>query len=213
MTRTWMAFGDSNTYGMPPVGDRRKKPARYGPGTRWPRAAQSDLGEGWELVEEGLPGRTAQFADPVMGAHMDGVQGLRIALSSHGPLDLLVMMLGTNDTKACYAATPERVTAGIAGLMGLAHSIEMLDRHPDLKVLLICPPPVVEGRTYGPEFAGAERVFEKLPGHYEALARSWGAEFLDAGQVIPVSDTDGVHFDAEAHRHLGQAVAARVEKL
>ena len=74
-----MTFGDSNTHGTPPIVDLGRY-ARFDAATRWPRRMIAQMGPGWELVEEGLPGRTAQFDDPVMGAHMNGVSGLKICL-------------------------------------------------------------------------------------------------------------------------------------
>ena len=85
---------------------------RYGEDSRWPRVAGAALGAGWTIVEEGLPGRTAQFDDPVMGAWMNGQMGLRIALASHGPIDWLAIMLGTNDCKTRFGGRPETITAG-----------------------------------------------------------------------------------------------------
>ena len=74
MTRTLLCFGDSNTHGTPPIVTRGEAYRRFGADTRWPRVAASML-PGWEVVEEGLPGRTTQFSDPVMGAHMDDARG------------------------------------------------------------------------------------------------------------------------------------------
>ena len=114
---TLLCFGDSNTHGTPPIVTRGVY-ARLSGDVRWPRVAAGLLPD-WEVVEEGLPGRTAQFPDPVMGAHMDGRDGLKIALQSHGPIDALTIMLGTNDVKTRYGATPEKVVAGIAGNVAL----------------------------------------------------------------------------------------------
>jgi lysophospholipase L1-like esterase len=168
---------------------------------------------GWETVEEGLPGRTAQFPDPVMGAHMDGRDGLKIALQSHGPIDALTIMLGTNDTKTRFGATPERIVAGIAGLLDIAMSLEMQQRHGGFRILVICPPPVLEQGPISSEFVGAREVSLKLPRLYAALAEARGVGFLDAGSVIEVSPVDGIHFEAEAHRRLGAAVAEAIGRL
>jgi len=210
--RTLLCFGDSNTHGTPPIVKRGEAYRRFGADTRWPRVAASRL-PGWEVVEEGLPGRTAQFQDPVMGAHMDGRNGLKIALQSHGPIDALTIMLGTNDTKTRFGATPEKITAGIAGLLDIAMSLEMQERHSGFRILLICPPPVLEQGPIRPEFSGAREVSLQLRKLYASLAQARGVEFLDAGSVIEVSPVDGIHFEAEAHRRLGTAVAEVVARL
>lgn len=207
-----LAFGDSNTHGTPPILERGEY-RRFGCGTRWPTVAQAELGPGWELAEEGLPGRTAQFDDPVMGAIMNGRPALRMALQSHGPVDVMTLMLGTNDVKTRFATTPEQVVAGIAGLLDVAQSLEYQARHGGFSILLICPPPVVETGPIATEFWGGAARSRALAPLYRDLARSRGTAFLDASSVIEVSPLDGVHFDEAAHLVLGRAVADVVRKL
>lgn len=208
---TLLCFGDSNTHGTPPM-EARGAVARLGPADRWPRVAAGLL-DGWDVVEEGLPGRTAQFPDPVMGAHMDGRMGLRIALGSHGPVDVLAIMLGTNDVKTRFGADARTVAAGIAGLLDIALSLEVEARHPGMRVLVMCPPPVLEQGPIAGEFLGARETALGLAPLYEALARARGAGFLDAGGVAAVSPLDGIHLDAAAQRALGEAAAAAVRAL
>ena len=205
-----MTFGDSNTHGTPPIVDLGAY-RRFDAATRWPVLAARALG--WELVEEGLPGRTAQFADPVMGAHMNGQDGLKIALQSHGPIDVLTIMLGTNDVKARFGAAPELVTGGLASLLDIAQSPEVQTRHGGFRILVICPPPVLEQGPIADQFYGARARSLALPPLYAALARARGCGFLDAGEVIDVSPQDGVHFEPEAHAALAQAVAAALRAL
>ncbi|EYD74701.1 Lipolytic enzyme, G-D-S-L [Rubellimicrobium mesophilum DSM 19309] len=209
---TLLCFGDSNTHGSPPIVTRGEAYWRFDAGTRWTRVLAGLLPD-WEVVEEGLPGRTAQFPDPVMGSHMDGREGLKIALQSHGPIDALTVMLGTNDVKTRFGATAEKVTAGIAGLLDIAMSLEMQERHGGFKVLVICPPPVLEQGPIRSEFSGAREASLRLPALYRALAEARGVGFLDAGSVIEVSPTDGIHFEPEAHKALGAAVAEAVRRL
>lgn len=200
-----LCFGDSNTHGTPPMRTAVEY-NRFAAAVRWPTRMAGALG--CELIEEGLPGRTAQFGDAVMGPHMNGLDGLKIALQSHGPIDWLVLMLGTNDVKARFGASPELVTGGIAALLDIAQSPEMQDRHGGFRVLLICPPPVLEQGPIADQFFGARRRALELPPLYKALAEARGVVFLDAGQVISVSPLDGVHFDEAAHGALAEAVAA-----
>lgn len=207
-----MCFGDSNTHGTPPI-ETRGLYRRYAPQDRWPVVCAAALGPDWTLVEEGLPGRTAQFPDPVMGDHMDGRTGLRIALCSHGPIDLMTLMLGTNDVKTRFGATPEVVTGGIAALLDIALGDEMQTRHGGFRVLLICPPPVLEQGVLAGEFFGARARALALPQLYADLAQARGAGFLDAGRLIEVSATDGIHFDPPAHHALGAAVAERITAM
>ena len=207
-----LTFGDSNTHGTPPILNRGEY-RRFDQKTRWPKIAQAALGDDWELAEEGLPGRTAQFDDPVMGAIMNGRPALRMALQSHGPIDVMTIMLGTNDVKTRFATTPEQVVAGIAGLLDVAMSLEYQERHGGFRILLICPPPVVETGPIRVEFWGGAARSQALAPLYADLARSRGIGFMDAGQVISVSPIDGVHFDETAHAALGRAVAEKVRTM
>lgn len=207
-----LCFGDSNTHGTPPI-TLRGRYERFPEGVRWPTRVAAALGSDWVLAEEGLPGRTAQFPDVVMGDHMDGRMGLRIAMNSHGPLDVMTLMLGSNDVKTRFGASAEMVMAGIGGLLDYARSLEMQARHPGLKVLLICPPPVEEVGPIAVEFWGANAKSLALPPLLAALAASRGVGFLDAGRVIAVSPVDGIHYDEAAHAALAKAVTAAIRQL
>lgn len=202
-----LCYGDSNTHGTPPITVRGVY-ARYDAATRWPARLAAALGPAWEVADEGLPGRTAQFADALMGDHMDGRPGLKIAMQSHGPLDWLAIMLGTNDVKVRFGATPGKIVAGIAGLVDYALSPEMAGRHPGLRILLIAPAPVVETGVLRGEFLGAAAKSAALAPLLAGLARARGCAFLDAGAHVQVSPVDGVHLDGEAHAALARAVAA-----
>ena len=207
-----MTFGDSNTHGTPPI-TQRGIYARYDAATRWPTHAAALLGPEWDLVEEGLPGRTTCFDDPLMGDHMNAVIGLRIALNSHGPLEYMTLMLGTNDVKTRFGASAEAIVAGIAGLVDMALGPEMAARHPGLKLLLIAPPPVQELGQLAPEFIGAAAKGQALAGLLKTYAAARGLGFLDAGQVLQTSPVDGIHYAAEGHAALATAVAAALQKL
>ena len=108
--RRVLCFGDSNTYGYDPARD-----GRYGDDERYPMVLQDLLGDGWSVIEEGLPGRTAVFDDPIT----EGMNGLRVItpiLMSHAPLDTVTIMLGTNDCKARFACDSYQIAQGIARL-------------------------------------------------------------------------------------------------
>lgn len=208
--KTLLTFGDSNTHGTPPITDRAVY-GRFGADVRWPVLVARALG--WTLVEEGLPGRTTMFADTVMGDFMDGRVGLNMALRSHGPIDVLTIMLGTNDVKTMFGAAPEVIAGGLASLFAIAHSDEMQTRHGGFKTLVICPPPVMEQGAIVDVFFGGRAKALALPPLYAALAAHWGTGFLDAGAHIGVSPVDGVHLDAQGHADLAKAVAAAVLAL
>lgn len=209
MVRTVLTFGDSNTYGTPPA-HARGEYRRFGPESRWPTVMQAALGPKWTLVEDGLPGRTTNRADPVMGAHMDGQLGLRIALESNGPIDLLIIMLGTNDLQTQHAATVDQIVGGLAGLLAIARSEPYQLRHGGFDILLVAPPTVLEQGTFRDTLLGAHEKSRDLPFAIAQLADHWGVAFLDAGAHIKSSPLDGLHFEAQDHVTLGQAIATKI---
>lgn len=207
MTKTILAFGDSNTFGTPPM-DKRAHPTirRFPAGTRWPSVVTERTG--FEVIEDGLPGRTAtSLLDQTMGPHMNGPIGLRIALNSCGPIDGLILMLGTNDQKSQFGLSAGGIMAAVSALIEIARAEEVQIKHSGFDILLVCPPAVQERGVLKEIFYGAEAKSAELPAEYAALADAWGIDFFDAGSVISVSDLDGVHFEAEDQIKLGEALA------
>jgi lysophospholipase L1-like esterase len=209
---TLLTFGDSNTHGTRPIlaeGDY----GRFDAKARWPCVAKEALGDKWILIEEGLPGRTTCFEDPIMGSFMNGWTGLKIALSTHGPIDLLTIMLGTNDCKALFGNSACDILGGISGLLAIAQNAELQSRHGGYKTVLIAPPPIVVTGIFSTSFYGADRLSEQLSDLYSEIATLWGIEFFDAGDVIATSPVDGVHFEKEAHQTLGTALAKKIRTI
>jgi lysophospholipase L1-like esterase len=171
------------------------------------------LGPDWALVEAGLPGRTTVLADPVMGAHMDGQLGLRIALEGHGPIDLLTIMLGTNDAQTHHARSAEQIVGGMAALLAIARSEPYQLRHGGFEILLIAPPATMEQGTYKDTQMGAAAKTAQFPALMQSLAAHWRTAFFDASTVIAPSPIDGIHFAAETHLKLGSALAEKVRSL
>ncbi|MGJ8622868.1 MAG: SGNH/GDSL hydrolase family protein [Yoonia sp.] len=209
MVKTVMTFGDSNTYGTPPA-QARGENRRFDPDVRWPGVMAGALGPDWQVIEEALPGRTTSLADPVMGVHMDGHLGLRIALESHGPIDVLTIMLGTNDAQTHHGQTADQIVAGLAGLLAIARSEPYQLRHGGFDILLIAPPPILEQGTYRDTLMGAAEKSGMFASLMAGLASHWGADFLDAGALVGSSPIDGLHLSAQDHAVLGQAVAQKL---
>ncbi len=205
---TILCYGDSNTHGTRPMQEGSGL-QRFEAADRWPGVLRAALGAEWVVIEEGLPGRTTVHDDPIEGMHKNGLRTLRACLESHVPLDLVVLMLGTNDLKTRFSVTP----ADIAG------SIERLLREillctvgfgPPPRLLLIAPAPIEEVGALGGMLEGGAAKSRALAPLYQAVALRHGASFLDAGSVIRVSPIDGVHFEADQHHRLGAAVAAAI---
>ena len=214
-----LVFGDSNSWGWVPK-EGVIPSERYPEDQRWPSVTQAALGDGYEVVVDALSGRTTDVADPSFpqldGAGLDGDAYLPAAIAAHLPLDLVVVMLGTNDTKAMFRRSPFRIALGAGMLVdAVQRSGDMFGggwyTYPAPKVLLVCPPPLGQLRGILAEvFAGGEERSRGMPAAYRQIAEAAGASFFDAGTVIRTDGVDGVHFTAETQRKLGEAMAGQV---
>lgn len=199
-----MCFGDSNTWGTRPMAD----PAdvrRYAPTQRWPGVLKAGLGPEWQLIEEGLPGRTLNRDDPVEGEDRNGLRLLRALLESHRPLDRLIVMLGTNDCKARFAATPAQIAAGLHAVIDIV-TASALPGLPAPRLLLVSPPSLRERGWLAPMFSGGESLAKTMAPCYAAVAAQRGVEAFDAGSVATVDLMDGIHLDDAAHLAIGEAL-------
>jgi lysophospholipase L1-like esterase len=209
--RSILCYGDSNTWGcIPEEGDGPAR--RYDPDERWPGVLRRDLGDGYWVVEEGLNGRTTVRDDP-LEPYRNGRAFLMPCLVSHYPLDLVVVMLGTNDLKQRFGVAAPEIAAG-AGIL-----VDDIVRSPagrdggSPQVLLVCPPPLIQLSRIDDDFVGGPEKSRELARHYEAIAEARACAFLDAGTHITSSDVDGIHLEADQHRRLGRVVAERAREL
>ncbi len=205
--RTILCYGDSNTFGWDP--ETRVRLARD---ARWPGVAQACLGTAYHLVEEGLPGRTTVWADHSMGL-ISGADYLYPCLFSHQPLAMVIFMLGTNDTKPMFGATPVDIARGMERLLQIAACFRSEWMPAPPPVLLIAPPHIIAPQDrFAQMFAGADVKSTALGPLYRDLAQQHDTLFLDAAAWVKPSPADGVHLNRAAHRLLGQAVAEVVSK-
>jgi lysophospholipase L1-like esterase len=119
-----VAYGDSITWGFVP--NANPPSTRFAPEDQWPGALQKELGDNYQVIPEGLNGRTTDVKDPgasISGAQLDGSAYLPACLNSHLPLDLVIIMLGTNDLKPVFNRTPMRIAIGAAHLIDLVNTL------------------------------------------------------------------------------------------
>ncbi|MBD3390709.1 MAG: hydrolase [Chitinivibrionales bacterium] len=205
--RTIVCFGDSNTWGHDPASGER-----FPADVRWPGVLQAELGSAYRVIEEGQCGRTTVWDDPIEGQR-NGKDYLMPCLESHRPLDLVIVMLGTNDLKMRFSVSAEDIAKGAAVLAAAARASTCGPDAGPPEVLLVAPP-IVKGLTeYAEMFEGAEQKSHRLAGHYRAMAELHGCYFLDAGSVVEPSPLDGVHLEASEHLKLGMVLAERVQKI
>lgn len=210
--KTVLCYGDSNTWGAEPQ-PARGQGGRFGPGVRWPGVLRTRLGPGWHVVEEGLNGRTTCVDDPVEGARKNGATFLPVALESHHPLDLLIVMLGTNDLKARLSMQAGDIADGMEVLAGIAQRSTFGPGGRPPRVLLVSPPPLATLGWLAEMFEGGEAKSRRVAPALAEAAHRCGADYFDAGTVIASSTVDGIHLDAAAHARLGEAMVEVVRGL
>ncbi|WP_372572593.1 SGNH/GDSL hydrolase family protein [Ruegeria jejuensis] len=207
--KTVLCYGDSNTHGQAPGGTPLD---RFGPDERWPGVLRSALGPDWYVIEEGLSGRTTVHNDPIEGDLKNGRTYLRPCLMSHAPIDLVILMLGTNDLKSRFGQPATEVAMGIGCLV---HDIKELAPGPMgsvPEILVVAPPPMLDDiKEWEGIFAGAQPKSHQLAHEFEVIADSLEVHYFDAGKTVQADPADGFHLSAAAHKSLGLALAREVQ--
>jgi lysophospholipase L1-like esterase len=210
--REVLCFGDSNTWGADPADDSR----RHAWPERWPGVLQRELGDDVHVVEDGLGGRTTVYDNP-LEPHRSGKELIGVALECHAPLDLVILMLATNDISYAHLTA----AAAADGAAELAHLVKRSEAGPDgpdgpaPQVLLVCPPPVGPfDANWRPElWVGCDEKSRALPREFARVAAALDVPWLDAGEVVTTSPLDGWHLELSQHELLGVAVAGKVRGL
>lgn len=204
-----LAFGDSLTWGSDPVTGNRHPVDQ-----RWPTSLSAELKGAAHVIPEGLGGRTTCFDDHAAPNERNGVKALPMLLGSHYPLDLVIIMLGTNDLK------PQLCGFANGALGGMRRLVQLIQLYPwkngiEVPKILIVAPPACRGAKDNRPPAQNRSIEEsqKLAPLYAALASEMGTGFFDAGTVAEAAPEDGVHLSAETTWKLGIELAQPVRTL
>jgi lysophospholipase L1-like esterase len=203
-----LCFGDSITWGYNP-----NDGTRYPPEDRWPRVLESALEGRARVIEEALNGRTVATDEP-SHLYRNGLSMFPPLLEAHAPLDIVIVMLGTNDSAPSYGLTAGRIAFNCAALVRAVNVSLSGPGGTTPKMLLIAPPPL---GSLSPEmslfYSGGQATSRGLAAAYATTTEQFGIAFLDAGQITKVSAVDGVHLNPEDQRKLGQTIADMVRPL
>jgi len=204
-----LCFGDSNTYGRDAITKKRLERNR-----RWPGILKNTLGTDYHVIEEGLNGRTTVWDDPVRGhSKRNGSLYLLPCLESHCPIDLVIIMLGTNDLKVRFSVSPYDIGQSICALIDIVQKSNCSPEDDSPEILLLAPPPLGNLTEYAETFMGGIEKSKKLAMHYKTVAQEYECAFFDTATVIQSSKVDGLHIDPEDHEMLGKSVAEVVKKM
>ena len=209
--KTILCYGDSNTWGVDP---EIQSPSplysvvRIPYGRRWPNVLEQKLGEGYHVIEDGINGRTAGVDDPCLN-YRNGLKTLHPALLAHAPLDLIVIMLGENDTKQRIGLKARDIVKGHEQMVGAVRGANCGPEGGACEILLVAPP--VTGPDYAPSyeegFGYGRETSLRLPATLQKVAGVLQCHYFDCNSVAANSPIDGVHLDKDAHRALGEGLA------
>jgi lysophospholipase L1-like esterase len=168
------------------------------------------------VVEEGQCGRTSTREDPVEGDR-NGLRHLIPILESHKPIDIVVILLGTNDLKQRFKPSPFDIAAGVKRVALAVRDSRTGPGDAAPKVLMVCPPPIADSpgfrKKFGDMFGDCAELSRRLPPYFVQAAEECGAAWFDSGSVIRSSPADGIHWEKEEHQKLAQALADALRKM
>lgn len=210
MTRTLLLFGDSNTHGTLPM-THLDEVGRYPRADRWAGRLQAMLPE-WEVINEGHPGRTTVHDDPIEGPHRNGLRVLPALLETHRPVDVVLLMLGTNDLKQRFSVNAGDIALSLERLVTMIRASGAGPGGGAPGILVVAPPPIEEAGCLSEIFHGGAAKSRSLGARVQAMAERQGLPWLDAGGMIHVSHVDGIHYGPEANPILAEAFAAAIRR-
>jgi lysophospholipase L1-like esterase len=208
-----LCYGDSNTWGQKP-----DKSGRYAANVRWTGRLQRALGEAYRIIEEGLGSRTTDLEYGKKPGR-NGKTYLQPCLESHNPLDIVVLMLGTNDLKIEFTRSAEDIATAVEGLVADIKQYA-IDRERKTPHIIVVSPILVDDKA--PKFAeyydgvyyDAESATKSqaLAEAIKIVADENECAFVDASQSASAGE-DGIHFNPEAHEGLARSIEEAIRKL
>ena len=216
MKKHIVCFGDSNTHGYcADSTDCADGGDRFNEDERWTCLLQKALGDAYLVIEEGLSGRTTVFDDPLWPS-MSGAEVLYPILTSHAPIDLLIVMLGTNDTKERLSVNAACIAVGMDRLLGMAEQMPVWGgKKPN--ILLVAPPPIGDGVYLEPSAqhmgAGCAEKSRQLAPLFEQVSKNHGCAFVNADGIGEFNQKDCMHFTRKGHADFAAYMAKLVPTL
>jgi lysophospholipase L1-like esterase len=212
--KTILAYGDSLTFGANP----QQGGPRHAYEDRWPTALERALGGKARVIAEGLGGRTTVFDDWFANADRNGARLLPTLLESHSPLDLVIIMLGTNDLKPSICGSAREASFGMRRLVQIVRGHYAGKGETAPEIVLVAPPLVCDSDNadmighFGGYAHGLAQSRE-FATHYARRAEEWKTHFFDASSVAVASPLDGIHLDAANTRAIGEGIAPLVKQI
>ncbi len=216
MKKRIVCFGDSNTWGLDSVEKRR-----FDEDTRWTKIVEKNLNikMNVEIIEEGLNGRTSVLNDPLKEG-LNGIEYIYPSILTNSPIDILVIMLGTNDSKERYSMTSYDIASGIIRLANKAKDTlnSLIERDKTkAKILIIAPARIKSSYKHVDSInsfgENADKKTKDLPEILEKLSKENNFYFLNADEKVKVGDNDYVHLDQKGHKDMSELVTNKILEL
>lgn len=205
-----LCYGDSNTYGQ----RADIKGGRWPADVRWTGVLQQMLGDNYYVIEEGLPSRTTNLEyDKKPGRN--GKAYLAPCLGSHNPIDVVVLMLGTNDLKVVYNRPAIEVAQATTELLADIRAYAK-DRHGQPPNIILVSPIHIDATAFEP---GSSQHYDKssqdkshqLAAVLRDVAGQDDCAFVDAAAYATPGE-DGIHFARTSHESFANHLAQKVQK-
>lgn len=205
--KTILCYGDSNTYGVNPYDG-----TRYPKNKRWTGILQDELGEEYDVIEEGLGGRTTVWDDPIE-EYKNGKTYLYPCLASHKPLNYVILMLGTNDLKQRFSLSPQDIGFGLNKLINIIEQADCGANKSKPKIIVVSPPPIGKlNQVFSDMYEGAVEKAKKLSGFYLNLAVEKRLLYLDSYKILKIEDGDGLHLSEWNHKILAHSLTNMIKQ-
>lgn len=205
-----LCFGDSNTWGR-----SGSNANRYPANQRWTGLLQENLGDAYEILEEGLRSRTTDIDDPDPNfPNRNGLEYLRPCLESQYPTDIVILWLGTNDLKTKFNKTAQDISNSIEKLVKTILDVGRTQKNEIPKIVIISPPIIKEeALKERSQFSGSGEASKQLAPLYENVSKEYGTAFLDLAQHVEPGNADGVHLELESHAVVAEKIAEVLKVL
>ena len=205
-----LCIGDSNTWGYAPGNDENRMEKR------WARLLAS-MRPNDEIIEEGLCGRTLTARDTIISVR-NGIDALPILMLSHNPLDLVIIMLGTNDLKKQFNPSAKYLATGVREFIKYIKNPFLTEGYKVPKILVISPVHLHENvvdkySLFGEFDENSLKQSKFLSQTYKEVCDEYEVGFLNAARYAEPSVIDGIHMDEKNHEKLAKAVAEKVGEL
>ena len=212
MRKRILCFGDSLTWGYDPETGKR-----FDEGIRWTSVLQEKLGSDYVIIEEGQNGRTIANDDPSEG-EKNGSLYIGPCLESQRPLDMIIIMLGTNNLKPKFGLCASDIAGQMDKMLQKIMSVNHFKLEDQMEIVLVCPPIIGEnirnsglGDSFG--YEKAIELSKKLAPLYRDLALKYNMTYIDASQYVVTSEADSIHMDSKNQQKLGEVIYETIREI